>query len=132
MLKTCAYCGRIHDSRFDCGKKPIRKQVKPDNDETRFRRTEAWKQKSVRIRERDFFLCQACLRGLPGTTQKLNTSHLSVHHAIPIREAYDLRLDDGNLITLCDVHHEMAERGEIPLEIIQKMIKEQEKGPPEG
>lgn len=24
MLKSCRYCGRIHDSAYDCGKKPQR------------------------------------------------------------------------------------------------------------
>ena len=136
VLKTCVYCGRIHDSRYDCGKKPRRWKKNAESDEAKFRRTEAWKQKSVRIRERDHYLCQACLRELPGTAKRLNYSRLSVHHAIPIRVAYDLRLADDNLITLCEVHHEMAERGEISLEVVQKMIKEQENRaemhPPEG
>ena len=54
-------------------------------------------------------------------------NNLSVHHNIPIGEDYNKRLDNNNLLTVCSVHHEMCESGEISKEIVQKIIDEQEK-----
>lgn len=47
---------------------------------------------------------------------------------MPLHDAWDLRLDDRNLITLCEMHHEMAESGELPADTIQSIIDEQEDG----
>lgn len=135
MLYTCKYCGRIHDKNHDCGKKPKRKSQRyagsrEDSQEAKFRRTEAWKRKSIKIRERDHYLCQVCLRGLYlyGEKSPLKYDDVSVHHAVPVSSNWDSRLDDRNLITLCSLHHEMAERGEIPLEEIRSIIAQQETG----
>ncbi|WP_320920505.1 hypothetical protein [Eisenbergiella porci] len=49
-----------------------------------------------------------------------------MHHAIPIETDYDRRLDDDNLLTVCAMHHEMAENGAIPYEEIKRIIDEQE------
>lgn len=132
MLTTCRYCGRIHDSAYDCGRKPERGKKRGSlsgQDEIAFRRTEAWKQKSLRIRARDHFLCQICIRNLYpyGEGRALNYDGLSVHHAVPVRDAWERRLDDNNLLTLCLAHHEMAERGDIPVLEIQNIIREQQK-----
>lgn len=127
MLKSCKYCMRIHDSKFDCGKKPQRK--KQGNKKDKFRWTTAWQKKREDIKERDKYLCQACIRNLPGTINKYTYNNLSVHHAVPLEEDFEKRLDDNNLITLCDYpHHEMAESGEISLDTILAIIKEQESG----
>ena len=127
MLRACKYCGRIHDSKFDCGKKPKKsKRTEEKTDEARFRSSTAWRVKSIEIRSRDHYLCQACLRNLPGTLNRLNSANISVHHAEPLRDAWDLRLDDRNLITLYEMHHEMAEAGELPYDIIRMIIDEQE------
>lgn len=32
MLKSCKYCMKIHDSKYDCGKKPKRKKQGNDKD----------------------------------------------------------------------------------------------------
>ena len=56
--------------------------------------------------------------------------NLGVHHAEPLESAYEKRLDNDNLLTACDFHHEMMEKGEIPLEIVKKIIKEQQNSPP--
>ena len=37
-------------------------------------------------------------------------------HIIPLEEDEDKKLDNQNLITLCERHHEMAEQGKIPRE----------------
>lgn len=113
MLKSCKYCMRIHDSKFDCGKKPKRK--KPANEINKFRWSRQWREKRNQIIERDKYLCQMSLREDPSRYVYTN---LEVHHIIPIEEDWDKRLDDDNLITLSEEYHEKAERGEIPKETL--------------
>ena len=124
MLKSCKYCMRIHDSKYDCGRKPQRK--KQGNNKDRFRWTQAWQRKREEIKDRDKHLCQVCIRNLYDTHNQYTYDDLEVHHAIPLEEDFEKRLDNENLITICEGHHEMAERGEIPLEVILKIIREQE------
>lgn len=124
MLKSCKYCMRIHDSKYDCGRKPKRK--KQFNNKNSFRSTNAWAKKRNNIRDRDNNLCQVCIRKLYDTINQYTFNDLEVHHAIPLEEDFEKRLDDDNLITLCERHHEMAERGEIPYKVIKGIIDEQE------
>lgn len=131
MLKSCQYCGRIHDAKFDCGKRPVRKRpvrkrVKY-SDADRFRSTQAWTNKAIKIKQRDNYLCQLCIRLLPGTMQRYNSNNLSVHHAIPIDADWSKRLDGENLITTCGTHHKMMETGTIPYDTVREIIGEQEK-----
>lgn len=128
MLKSCSYCGRIHDSKYDCGKRP--KKFKKKYEKDAFRSSYAWQRKTEEIKARDNHLCQVCIRNLYGTIARLNSIGLSVHHAISLKENYELRLDNNNLITLCTKHHEMAESGEIPLDEILSIIRQQEEDPP--
>lgn len=61
-------------------------------------------------------------------TKKITTEHLEVHHIVPIADAWDDRLNDDNLITLCREHHEMAEQGKIDkgvLRLIARKSREQ-------
>ncbi|KZL93544.1 HNH endonuclease [Clostridium magnum] len=124
MLKSCKYCGKIHDSKYDCGKKPQRK--KQNNHKDKFRWTKAWQKKREEIKQRDNFLCQVCIRKLYDTYKQYAYDNLEVHHAIALEEDFEKRLDNDNLITVCGHHHEMAESGEIPLDVILKIIIEQE------
>jgi len=112
---------RIHDSKFDCGKKP--KRQKPINDINKFRWSRRWREKALQIKERDKYLCQLAIRENP---PRYIYTDLEVHHAVPIEEDWDKRLDDDNLITLSEEYHEKAERGEIPREVILNIIAEQE------
>ena len=125
MLKSCKYCGKIHDSKFDCGKKPIRKKIRTMQNS--FRGTQLWRRKSEEIRERDHYLCQICIRELYGTRRKYNSENIEAHHIIPLADDYDRRLDNDNLISLCGGHHEMAERGEIPCDVLLEIALEQER-----
>lgn len=125
MLRSCKFCGKIHDIKFDCGKKPVRKKMKYTQADY-FRRTQAWTDKAIEIKRRDNYLCQICLRNLYSTFNQYNYEMLSVHHAIPINTDWDKRLDDDNLLTLCKMHHDMAEDGEIPYEVVKGIIDEQE------
>lgn len=125
MLRSCKYCGRIHDSKFDCGKKPKRNIRTTHID--KFRWSDLWKKKREEIKERDTHLCQACIRNLSGTVRTYTYDDIQVHHNIPINENFDLRLENSNLISLCRIHHEMAESGELSRDVIQSIIDEQEK-----
>ena len=117
MLRSCKYCGRIHDSRYDCGHKPKRKirYIDYNADPAKFRRREAWKQMSLSIRARDNNICQVCLHlYLSGKAPAIKLSTLiSVHHIKSIGTHPELALERTNLITLCSQHHEEAENGEI-------------------
>ncbi|MGG7215261.1 HNH endonuclease [Clostridium nigeriense] len=123
MLKSCKYCGRIHDSKYICPSKPIRKTYKK-TEEDKFRNTQAWKKKRNYIKDRDKGLCQVCIRKLYNTLKQYNYIDIEVHHITPLREDYELRLDDDNLISLCKYHHELAEKGEIARELLRSMIEE--------
>lgn len=125
MLRSCKFCGKIHDSKFNCGKKQVHKRIKYTKADY-FRRTRDWTEKAIEIKRRDNYLCQICIRNLYNTFQQYNYDKLSVHHAIPINTDWDKRLDDDNLITVCSMHHEMAENGEIPYDVLKEIIDEQE------
>ena len=130
LLKSCTYCGKIHDKKYICMEKDmaIRKRQKKDStmEENKFRWSGVWKRKAEEIKQRDKYLCQVCARELYNTTNKYNTHNLEVHHAVGLREDFSARLDNNNLITLCREHHEAAECGAIPLEEIKRIIMEQE------
>lgn len=114
MQKSCRYCGGAHSIGDTCPKAPPKwrrssKYHRNESKAARFRSTNAWTQKAERIKIRDLYLCKVCLK-----ESIITNRSLSVHHVIPLREDFDRRLDDDNLITLCERHHRMAERGEIP------------------
>lgn len=124
MLKSCQYCGRIHDSKYDCGSRPI-KIRKRESAADRFRNTSEWQQKREEIKERDNYLCQICIRNLYSTKKILNSEHISVHHAQKLEENYDKRADNNNLLTLCEYHHKMCDNNEIPYDVVKRIIAEQ-------
>ena len=116
MLKSCTYCGRIHDKKYICPQKKEalkKRQVKKKQGVSDFFHSSAkWTRKSKAIRERDHHLCQACLHGIAGAGI-----------IVPISEDYDLRLDDDNLITLCRECHEKAESGSITRAALQAAVE---------
>ena len=122
MLKACKYCGLIHKSDYVCEKKPIYKRIR-NSDIDKFRNTKRWQDKREHIKQRDKYLCQACLNNLIGTIRRINTEDLSVHHIVPVYKAWDLRLEDDNLITLCRHHHELAEKNIIKINQLKEIIQ---------
>ena len=128
MLKSCQYCGRIHDSKKKCTQKEAAEQARWEKrKQTKaltFRRTSRWTEKSVQIRERDNYMCLCCRAMLEGTVNQFNTEDISVHHIVPIEEDYEQRLEDENLITVCGVHHEMCEAGKISRTVQKALAKE--------
>ena len=108
-LISCSRCGRIHP-RGQCPvkKEPVHRDCPGTRtDIQRFRSTAAWQRKATEVKERDKYLCRLCL-----DEGYINNKNLSVHHIIPIAEAEDKRLDDDNLITLCEHHHQLVEGDE--------------------
>lgn len=136
MLKSCTYCGRIHEKKYICPQKAAadarrasRKKLYTEQDS--LRNTNAWKKKSRNIRERDNQLCQACLHGigfLPG--RRITIKNLQVHHIIPLKEDRNRAFDSDNLITLCEQCHELAESGAISREKLREIAEMSEKMPP--
>jgi 5-methylcytosine-specific restriction endonuclease McrA len=131
MLKSCSACGRIHDSKYICTQKQKaindrQRRYKSNRDIDKFRNTKAWRVKRDEIRDRDKNLCQICIRNLCGTINQYTYNNLSVHHVESLEQAWEKRLDDDNLITTCDHHHEKMESGEIPVEVVKEIIREQE------
>ena len=131
MLRSCKHCGRIHDEKFDCGKKPKKDYSKYEKDPeiASFRRTQAWKDMSWNIRERDNHLCQLCIRNLYmiPCASSLTYENISVHHIEPLSEAPAKALDRENLISLCSYHHELAEKGKISREELRSIVRDQER-----
>ena len=118
MKKSCKYCGGVHDIGYVCGRKPkISYKQKRNSTEDRFRNSYDWQQKRTYILKRDYYLCRVCF-----SEKRLTSDRLSVHHIISIKNNFDLRLDAENLITLCTLHHEQAEKGEIPADTLKKLI----------
>lgn len=143
MLRSCQYCGRYHEDRVICPQKQAaidkraewlrihNKERRQDNQypsdtyeyrkdkpEYKFRRGTAWTKRSKQVRERDHYLCLCCEAGLKGTVRRYNDGSsdpggLQVHHIIPIKEDPSLRLDETNLITVCQLHHHLCEIGTI-------------------
>lgn len=132
MLASCSYCGRIHDKKYICPQKAQRlKERQAYRSEKNkkiydFHRSQKWKNKSLNIRERDNYCCQICIRNLYGAERKYEINNIQVHHIIPVSEDWDKRLDDDILISVCERHHEMAEKGEISRMELLQIVEEQE------
>lgn len=128
MLKSCKYCGRVHDRKYDCGKRPA-KINKRTSVADRFRNTSAWQQKREEIKERDNYLCQICIRNLYDTKKIMNYENISVHHAEKLEENYEKRLDNDNLLTVCEQHHKLCDKNIIPFSVVKRIITEQNHPP---
>lgn len=125
MLKSCKYCGKMHDINEECPMKPRRKRWKKKDSSDklyRFRNSAAWQRKREQIKVRDKHCCQLCLTEPAPGQRRYNTQGLSVHHIVPLQESWGQRLDDDNLITLCSYHHEMAECGDVDREKLQSLV----------
>ena len=125
MKKTCIHCGIVDESHI-CPHRKSR-QKSGDRQSDRFRKTKAWTDKSIEIRTRDRYLCQCCLHNLYDTFTWLNYKTVEVHHIDKLEENYDRRLDNDNLISLCSYHHKMADKGQIPRDVLYDLVEKAEK-----
>ena len=51
-----------------------------------------------------------------------------MHHIVPLEEDFERRLDDTNLLTLCERHHKAADRGEIDRDTLFALAKASPRG----
>lgn len=123
MKKSCKYCGGIHEVGFKCPKAKKRNYKMKYNEYDSFRSTYIWQRKREEIKERDLYLCRACMDENLNERIEYNSEDLSVHHIVPLSVDYSLRLENDNLITLCDRHHKEAENGVIKAEYLKSLIK---------
>ena len=125
MLRSCSICGKIHKFNEECPNKP-KNRAKSETLSNAFRKTYKWTKKSVEIRKRDDFLCQLCLRLFEGTKEQYNYDNIQAHHIEPIKECEDLALDNLNLLSLCKMHHDMADMGLISKSELKMIAQQQE------
>lgn len=122
---TCKYCGVVRRGNHNC---PYKTKAKPkeSTEQRRFRNSQAWIKKSAEIKQKAKHLCEVCLDDKYNTINLLNYKDLETHHIEPIGENYDRRLDNYNLVVLCQQHHKMAEKGDIPKEYLFKLAEKRE------
>ena len=116
MLKTCKYCGRVVQEYHRCLNKP--KYDKKDKEIVTFRNSREWKEKRKEIQQRDKNICRYCL-----TKKRLVYDQIDIHHIVPLKINFEMRLDNDNLISLCRMCHEEAEAGTIPEDELKEIIK---------
>ncbi len=119
MYKACSKCGKIHSFNHKCyvGDSYRKKNTKAN----KFRRTIEWKNKSEEIREGSKYLCSVCLaKGI------YNYNRLEVHHIDKLEDNYERRLDNYNLIALCNEHHREAEQCKIDREYLFDLARKRE------
>lgn len=127
MLKTCVYCGRLHDSKTVCEQKPKRGIYSRSEKLCKFRNSSKWKRKREEIKKRDKNICIYCFFDKK-SSKKFNAVNLSVHHIDGLEEAYEKRLDNNNLVTLCRYHHELADAGKITKSELIELLKSTPRG----
>lgn len=121
-LKTCTYCRKIHDSSVKCGGKKDYYREKnsrysKDKDYISFIKSKEWRNKSVEIKILDSYCCLMCKSlGLASPT------YLEVHHISKVRNNFEKRLDNDNLITLCVFHHKQADDNTISSSELYELI----------
>lgn len=119
-LKSCMYCGRVHDTKFKC-KERARRVTYKKSKAGDLRNTYRWRKKRDFIKGRDKNICQICKEEFLLNRVRMKDKELHVHHITPYKENETLFLDDDNLITLCTYHHEEAEAGKISREHLRRI-----------
>lgn len=127
MLKSCSKCGKIHPSNYVCSKGKIYR----GGEERKLRHTNAWKQKSIEIRNKANNMCEVCKdKGLytkDGLITRQSIDSLEVHHITKIREDKTSLLDNYNLVCLCQFHHKQADNNKIDASYLRQLAKAREK-----
>lgn len=92
----------------------MREQYK-DQDIKRFRNSKWWKLKAKHIMKESHYQCQLCKRN--GVAKVAD----EVHHIIPLSVDFEKRLDNDNLIALCEACHDDVHCGDasIPPELVK-------------
>lgn len=122
MKKSCKYCGRYHDTSFQCPARPSRTKLM--SDAAIFRGRSAWKKKSVEIRIRDKGLCQHC------KPMGKYAFDVEVHHIVKLEQDIRLGLVNTNLVSLCKACHVLADAGRIEVKVLKEIAQKQERANP--
>lgn len=121
---TCKYCGIVMRGH-KCPHKTYRKQER-DSKADKFRKSKRWTDKSIEVKEKSKYLCEVCMENKYHTINQFNFNKLETHHIEPLCENYERRLDNFNLVVLCNFHHKLAEKGEIPKDYLFKLAEKRE------
>lgn len=124
-LITCSHCG-VTTRGHNCPYKPKAKP-KESTEVRRFRNSQAWAKKSAEIKQKAKHLCEVCIDNKYNTINQLNFKNLETHHIEPISDNFNRRLDNHNLVVLCQQHHKMAEKGDIPKDYLFELAEKREK-----
>ena len=124
-LRSCQYCGKVHPTDFDCGKRPIRR--KETTAAIKMRNSGQWQQMRNLALERDHHLCRVC-----HSMGQFTYQGLEVHHIVPLTEDASKAYRMSNLITLCTRHHKDADAGKIARSDLQKLTRIRISSPPGG
>lgn len=117
VLQSCQYCGRMHPVGFTCTRKPQKRRK--NTEAQRFRDSYQWRKTRKNVNDRDGHMCRICL--LAG---EIVIEGLSTHHIIPLEETMDYADVEEWCITLCEPHHEEAERGDFDREMLHRLAME--------
>lgn len=123
MWKSCGKCGKIHEYNKSCyaGDTFRKKNTKAN----KFRATAEWKNKAEEIKKDSTYLCSRCL-----DNNVYCFEQLEVHHIEPLEQNFARRLDNYNLICLCNACHREAEQGNISREYLFELAEKREKHSP--
>ena len=128
-------CGRIHAVDYMCAKREASRKAyremyrdkQKGKKDIRF--TQRWKNKANEIKDRDMGMCQLCIRSIDMLEgmKVYNYVDTQVHHIIKVRDDESRAFDNDNLITLCRYHHGMVENKNNYVNLLKKIVDEQEK-----
>ena len=118
MLKSCVYCGRIHDEKYICEQKRETRRMQQLNRKHTEKYNEYinsgyWKKLRKYVKDRDLYICQIC-----------GKQASEVHHIIKVEEDAEKAYDENNLISLCHRCHLLAEKGEIQKDLMFDKVKQ--------
>lgn len=52
-----------------------------------------------------------------------------MHHAEKLEENFEKRLENDNLLTVCEQHHKLCDKNMIPFDVVKRIIAEQNHPP---
>ena len=117
MYKACSRCGKIHPTKYRCKAGNSIDYNKYKTEDDKLRNTYNWHKKSEEIKEASNYLCEVCR-----DSGVYTYDNLEVHHIVKVREDKSLLLDNNNLICLCWKHHKLADKGEVSIEYLKKLV----------
>lgn len=134
MYKYCRYCMQTIDIRKHiCPSKPKTKvdyKAKKENQsdktarENRFYSSRAWQSMRLSVLIKARYKCHICER-IYGEDVRKYTNSDSVHHVSYLSNCWEKRLDNNNLVPLCELHHKLVHYRKIEgWEAFNKFIEE--------